>query len=123
MKIAITANNKKEVTAHAGGCRNYLIYTIENDQVVNKELVHFKKEQTLRYTFHDDKSEHPQNPIFDMDILLTGSIGQGAIFNLANQNVKAFIIEEKDPDLAVQKFLSGTLRTFLPHEHSHSCNH
>ncbi len=123
MKIAITTNNKKDITAHAGGCRHYLIYTVEKEKVINKELLHFKKEQTLKYTFHHDTNMEPQNKIFDMDIVLTGSIGQGAILKLAKQNVKAYIIEETDPDIAIEKLLNGTLKTISSQEHNHSCNH
>ncbi len=115
--VAITSQNKKTVTNHAGSCRNYLIYTIEDDQVTNKQTLELSTNETLKYTFHEDQSENPKNLLFDVDILLTGSIGSGGINHLARQNVTAYIIEEKDPELAIEKLIKGTLEAFAPVSH------
>jgi predicted Fe-Mo cluster-binding NifX family protein len=116
--VAITSQNKKTVTKHAGECRNYLIYTIEKDIIAGKKVLELQDNEILKYTFHHDKSENPKNVLFDMDILLTGSIGQGGINKLANQNVTAYIIKEKDPDVAIEKLIKGTLEAFAPVSHS-----
>jgi len=122
--VAITSQNKKTITKHAGECRNYLIYTIEKDLVSGKKVIELQDNEILKYTFHEDKSENPKNLLFDVDILLTGSIGQGGINKLANQNVTAYIIEEKDPDIAIDKLIKGTLEAFSPVSHKKGgCNH
>lgn len=122
--VAITSQNKKTITKHAGECRNYLIYTIEKDVITNKKVLELQDNEILKYTFHDDKSKNPKNLLFDVDILLTGSIGQGGVTKLANQNVTAYIIEEKDPDMAIDKLIKGTLEAIAPVSHKKGgCNH
>ena len=122
--VAITSQNKKTITKHAGQCRNFLIYTIENDKVTNKRILELGSDETLKYTFHEDSSKDPKNLIFDVDILITGSIGEGGINRLAKQNVTAYIVDEKDPDIAIDKLIKGTLEAFAPVSHSNGgCGH
>ena len=123
LKVAITAQNRKTVSSHAGACRNYFIYTINDDGSYEKELLELEKNELLRYTFHDDNSENPQNIIFKMDVILTGGIGQGAVKRLAQQNVMARIIKETDPDIAIEKFLNKTLAFFEPENHHQNGHH
>ncbi len=115
--VAVTSQNKKTVTNHAGRCTNYTIFTIENDKISDTRMVELKDNETLRFTFHDDENTNPKNLLFDVDILLSGSIGKGVIEKLTTQNVAAYIIKEKDPTLAVEKLINGTLEAFAPISH------
>ncbi len=118
-KVAITSQNKRTVTNHAGKCLNFLVYTIEDEKIIEKEVLTLDRERNLKYTFHDDPSEIPYSPVFEVDILLTGSIGGSGIHKLAQNNVAAYVIREKDPDTAIEKLLNGTLEAFEPASHSH----
>ncbi len=117
IKIAVTAQNRKSISSHAGACRNYHIYTIEDNGSFKKELIELAKNETLKFTFHEDQSKHPKNYIFDMDFLLTGGIGQGGVNKLAIQKVIVFVIKETDPDTAIQKFINKNLVIFEPENH------
>ena len=118
LKVAVTVQNRKTISSHAGACRNYFIYTINDDNTYEKELLELAKNETLRYTFHDDKSENPQNKIFNMDVILTGGIGLGGVKRLAAKKVTALIIKETEPDIAIEKFLNKTLK-FFEAKHNH----
>ena len=118
MKIAISSQNKRTVTKHAGMCKNFLVYTIENKNIINKEIVMLSEEQTLKSIFHGLSAE-TYNSIFDCDVLLTGSVGQGGIRNLAQRGVKAYNIIEKDPQKAVESLLAGTLKVAEAPAHGH----
>ncbi len=115
--VAVTSQNKKTVTKHAGECRNYFIYTLKNNKITSKKVLELEDNEILKYTFHEDKSNNPKNILYDVDILLTGSIGPGGVNRLANQNVTAYVINEKDPDIAVDKLIKGTLEAFAPVSH------
>lgn len=115
--IAVTSQNKKTVTKHAGECRNYFIYTILKNEVTSKKVLELHDNEILKYTFHEDKSTNPKNILYDVDVLLTGSIGHDGVNQLANQNVTAYVIKEKDPDMAVEKLIKGTLEAFAPVSH------
>ena len=134
IKVAITSQNKRTITKHAGECRNFLIYTIEDEKVISKEVLSLESNRTLKYTFHEDPSEIPFNPIYETDILLSGSIGKSGVNKLTMNNVAAYVIQEKDPDVAIEKLLNGTLQAFEPvaskhhnhddhHEHHHHHEH
>ena len=122
MKIAITSQNKRTITKHAGMCKNFLVYTIEDKNIINKEIVTLNDENTLKSIFHG-LSDETHNSIFDCDILLAGSIGQGGIRNLAQRGVKAYNIIEKDPQIAVESLLVGTLKVAEAPAHGHHHGH
>ena len=117
LKIAVTAQNRKTVSSHAGACRNFFIYTINDDGSYSKELLELEKNESLRYTFHEDMSDKPQNKIFEMDVLLTGGIGQGGVVKLATQNVLVRVIKETEPDVVIEKYLNRTLQFLEPENH------
>ena len=120
--IAVSSQNKRTVSAHAGTCRNYYIYEIEDNIVISKNLLELNKEETLKYTFHEDTSESPKNKLFAVNIILTGGIGSGATAKLATRNIKAYVIEEKDPDTAVNLIIKGELEAVIPTEHLGGCS-
>ena len=124
-KVAITSQNKKTITGHAGKCRHFYIYTIDTEGNFEKELIDLAKDETLHHTFHDDPSPNPHNYLYDMDIILTESMGQSAVVKLATQNVTVYSIQETDPELAIKKLIEGTLEAFAPvsnHKSHTSCN-
>ncbi len=123
IKVAVTAQNRKTVSTHAGACRNYFIYTINDDGSYEKELLELSKNESLRYTFHDDTSEQPQNKLFEMDVILTGGIGLGGVRRLASNGVIAKVIKETEPDVVIEKFLNKTLEFFEPENHHKEGHH
>jgi predicted Fe-Mo cluster-binding NifX family protein len=122
IKVAVTAQNRRTISNHAGSCRNYHIYTIDEQGNFTKELIELAIDESLKFTFHDDTSLNPTNYIFGMDYLLTQGIGQGGVNRLAAQNVTALVINETDPDVAIQKFIDKTL-DFLQAENHHKDDH
>jgi len=107
--IALTYQNRKFVSGHAGRCRNFFIYTVDDDKILSKELLELPKEKVLHEAFHNPELAGQPHPIFDVDIFLVGGIGIGAINKLKNHGVNTHIIRETNPDTAVNKFLAGTL--------------
>ena len=124
IKVAVASDNKQSMEGHAGKCQNYFIYEIDDKGNYTKELKELTKKETLKYTFHSDKSENPQNYLFGMDILLTTQIGQGGVMKLANQGVKALIVMPADStDEVIEKLIAGTLDVYEPQPHDHNHDH
>lgn len=117
MKIAVTSQNRKTITEHAGRCRKFWIFTIQDDAIIEKTLLELPKEQS----FHDS-SNHAPHPLDDVDLLIVGSMGQGLGRRLARKGIKSAITKESDPETAVSLYLKGELKieelTEL-HDHSH----
>ena len=124
--VAVTSQNRKTIFEHAGKCRNFLIYTIADNIIINKKLLELSEEETLHHIFHKENSNTlTSSPLFDVDILLTRGIGDGAIQKLAMQNVVCYKIEETNPDTAINKLINGTLEAMSPVSHDKSgcsCN-
>jgi predicted Fe-Mo cluster-binding NifX family protein len=114
MKIAVTSQNRKNITDHAGRCRKFWIFHIENDAVVDKQLLELPREQS----FHDS-SPHDDHPLDDVDVLISGGMGQGLMKRLARKNIQCLITSEDDPASAVSLFIEGKLAGDRPRAHSH----
>jgi predicted Fe-Mo cluster-binding NifX family protein len=115
-KIAVSSQNKKTITGHAGKCLHFFIYNVNSEGNFEKESLTLEKDNSLHEGIHGINRAHP---IFDMDILLTLSIGSGAIQKLATKGVTAYNIQENDPDMAIKLLIEGTLKVYSNHSHSH----
>ncbi|RZV34826.1 MAG: nitrogen fixation protein [Chromatiales bacterium] len=103
MKIAVTSQNRKNVTEHAGRCRKFWVFDVEGDKVVDKQLLELPKEQA----FHDS-SPHDAHPLDDVDVLITGGMGSGLAQRLERKGIKALVSTDKDPEIAVSNYLGGS---------------
>lgn len=121
MKIAITSQNRREITEHAGRCRKFWIYNVENDQVIGKELLELSKEES----FHESDPHQP-HPLDGNDILISRSMGHGMQRRLASMDILGIVTNETSPDAAVTAYLEGRLRAQGPDEgchHDHGHHH
>ncbi|MFK5957891.1 MAG: NifB/NifX family molybdenum-iron cluster-binding protein [Lutibacter sp.] len=111
--VAVASQNKKVIFEHAGKCRNFLIYAINEGIIESKNILKLTKEETLHSASHNEDNTF-KSSLLDVDILLTRGIGNGLIQKLARQNVACYKIEETDPDTAIDKLINGTLEAVAP---------
>ena len=114
MKIAVTSQNRKTITEHAGRCRKFWVFNIKNNKIIDKELLELPKEQA----FHES-SPHAPHPLDDVDILISGGMGQGMVIRLERKGIKGLVTKEHDPEKAVSLYLSGSLPSEQPRRHHH----
>lgn len=117
MKIAVTSQNKREITEHAGRCRKFWIYEVNEGKIDKKSLLELPKEQA----FHNSSPNEP-HPLDDVQVFLTGSMGRGLIQRLEAKSIEPIITKEKEPERAVAAYLDGTLEQ-VPYEHHHHVGH
>ncbi|WP_153109536.1 NifB/NifX family molybdenum-iron cluster-binding protein [Propionivibrio limicola] len=98
--VAVSCQNKKTVTDHAGRCRNFWVYDISNGQVVGKSLLSLPIEQS----FHETKGDQA-HPLDSADVLLTGGMSPGLQKRLLQRGIKSLVTTETDPDQAVADLL------------------
>jgi predicted Fe-Mo cluster-binding NifX family protein len=115
MKIAVTSQNRREITEHAGRCRKFWIYDIEDKQVLGKKLLEISAEQS----FHESSSLAP-HPLDDVAVVISASMGQGMVKRLAAKGIVGVVTTEKNPDLAVAAHLEGHLQALAVGQ---GCNH
>lgn len=104
MKIAVTSQNRRTVTEHAGKCRKFWVYDIEEGQVTGRTLLELPIEQS----FHES-SPHEPHPLDAVQVLITGGMGPGLQRRLTAKGITALMTSETDPDQVVAAYLQGTL--------------
>lgn len=117
MKIAVTSQNRKTITEHAGRCRKFWIYDIEAGSVTGRNLIELSMEQSFHASQHQLAA-----PLTDIDVLITGSMGAGLHQRLRQGGIRPLITTEEDPDVAVAAYLAGRLER-MPVEFDTACGH
>jgi predicted Fe-Mo cluster-binding NifX family protein len=117
MRIAITSQNFKTITGHAGKSRRFLVYETDGSApAVEIDRLDLPMEQSI-HEYHGD-----DHPLFRLGLaaLVTQGAGQGFIQRLARQGIAVHTTSETDPQRAVQRVATGLpLPAALPHEHDH----
>ncbi len=71
MKIAITSQNKKHITGHAGKCRKFWLLDIIDNDVITKTLIELPKEDSIRA-----RGQLPDD-LHGIDTFITSGMGEG----------------------------------------------
>jgi predicted Fe-Mo cluster-binding NifX family protein len=102
MKIAVTSQNFRSITGHAGKTRRFLIYDVNSiDREINVERVDLPKDMSIH---ENGNSSHPIDAV---DILITSSCGNGFLKKMSKRKIQVIITSESDPVKAVMATLKG----------------
>ncbi len=113
--IALTSQNRREITAHAGQCRNFYIYLVEGDHIGAARLLELPAGASL----HDAAADQP-HALDGVDLLISASMGDGLRRKLASRGIRTLLTSERNPLRAVQRYLAGDLPDeVVPHDHDH----
>ncbi len=124
MKIAIITDDGKTISQHFGRAPYYLVLTIEEGKIVQREL----REKLGHNQFHAseqheehhtpghgmDNASHNKhssmaNAISDCKALLCGGMGMGAYDSMRRLNIQPIVTDLRDIDAAAQAFIDGKL--------------
>lgn len=128
MKIAVVTDDQATISRHFGRAQYYLVFTVEDGQVVQQELRsklghdQFQHEEHQEHE-HDHDHEHGHGygqhsqdkhsrmmaNIGDCQVLLAGGMGLGARASLEAIGVKPILTNVREIDAAVQAYLAGEL--------------
>jgi len=101
MKIAVPTKIGNVVDDHFGHCEFYTIFTIENDEVVGKEVFPSPQGCGCKSEIARDLSEK------GVKVMLAGGIGAGAISKLAAQDISVVRNCKGVVDDLLKDYLSG----------------
>ena len=116
MKIAVTSQNFRSITQHAGKTRRFLIF--EQDPSTGKPVESARLDLPREMSMHEFRVE--DHPLFKVDMLVTGSSGEGFIRRMAQAGVQVVVTSEKDPYPASEALFNGRP---LPPPDSHTHDH
>ncbi len=125
MKIAITTDDGKIVSRHFGRALYYLVLTIEEGRVVNREMREKLGHQHFHAHEHPDKGSLPERHGFDeishnkhssmaevisdCEAVVCGGMGLGAYESMNRLHIKPILTDLAETDSVEQAFLAGNL--------------
>lgn len=124
MKIAAITDDGKTISRHFGRASYYLVITVENGQIVNRELR--DKLGHTQFANQPHEEDTPGQPhgmgatshnkhlmmsdaIADCEALLCGGMGMGAYQSMVARNIKPVVTDHWDIDQAVLAYVEGSL--------------
>ena len=117
MKIAVATDDFKTVTGHVGRCNGFLIYEVENGEILNQEnrennFTNHKKEN---HNSHNHSHEHGHSHsdlvdgLTDCSHLICTSAGWRLQDDFKNANKELVFTNEEIAEEAAKNFSMGTL--------------
>ncbi|MDZ7590053.1 MAG: NifB/NifX family molybdenum-iron cluster-binding protein [Rubrivivax sp.] len=118
MRIAVSSQNFRTVTGHAGKCRRFIVYDVRADGVPAEAG---RLDLPLEQSFHAFAGG--PHPLDGVDALLTGGAGEGLVRKLALRGVRVVVTGETDPLQAVADLAAGRVKPPALGDESHGHGH
>jgi len=100
MRIGITSQNRREVTAHAGRCRRFWIFDVEEGRVIERSMLELDKAGTL----HELAPAIPEG-LKSVEVLLSAGMCEDLIARLERNGIRGAVTKHSDPEQAVASYL------------------
>jgi predicted Fe-Mo cluster-binding NifX family protein len=115
MRIAVTSQNLRTITGHAGKTRRFIVFEAEpGREPVEVDRLDLPKELSL-HAYHGD--DHPLYGL-GLDVIVTGGAGAGFLQRMARHGIRVVPTAETDISAAVAAVAAGEpLPEAAPHEH------
>ena len=101
MRIAVTSQNFRTVTGHAGKTRRFLVY----EGVPGLTPKEVKRLDLPRELSIHETPPNAMHPLDSVQVLITGGCGEGFFRKMARRGVKVVVTEEEDPLTAVRQVI------------------
>ncbi|MFH0884028.1 MAG: NifB/NifX family molybdenum-iron cluster-binding protein [bacterium] len=119
-KVAVTSEDGKQVGSHFGKTPYFVVFTVKDGEVVNRELRQNTFTTHARGTHGaDEQRGHGQGGhscgsgivkgLSDCQTLICGGIGQGAIHTLQNAGMQIISTKYLSVDQSLKAYLDGQL--------------
>ncbi len=116
MKIAVASNDHVRVSGHLGRCKSFVIYSVEDKKITNKEIRENTFTHHHAHHHHGDEENHHGhnhanliNGLKDCEVVIFNAGGWRIIEDLKANNIIPFLTEERIADEAAQKYINGEL--------------
>jgi len=132
MKIAVISEDGATISQHFGRAPFYVIVTVEDGKVVNKETRDKMGHRSFAGQPHEDTAPGERHgygagaegrhasmaeTIADCQVLIVGGMGWGAYESLESNNIEAIVTDVTSIDEAVELYLDGELANLMEKLH------
>ena len=122
MKIAVITDDEKTISQHFGRAHKYVVYTIEDGKIINREV----REKSGHHTFGEQSHSHEEGhhgddaqshekhgrmaeTITDCQVVICGGMGMGAYEYMRRSNIQPLVTDMHEIESAIQSYMSGKL--------------
>ncbi len=115
-KIAIATNDQKRVTGHIGKCKSFMVYEINDNKVVNKEIREnlFTNHRMMRHQHHGEGGGHSHAHLIeglkDCKYLVSSGGGWRVVEDLKQHDIITLFSDVELIEDAVNMFIKGELK-------------
>ncbi len=124
MKIAVITDDGKTISQHFGRAQYYLVATVENGQIVSREMRnkighnHFSnephEEEKPGQPHGTDAASHNKHlqmseTITDCEALLCRGMGRGAYESMKTRSIRPIVTDIADVDEAITAYANGQI--------------
>lgn len=133
MKIAIITDDEKTISQHFGRANYYAVLTVENGQIVQREMREKLSHKHFANELHEHASEADQRhgfdpasqsrhgemsqAITDCEALICGGMGAGAYESIKDLGIRPIITDVEEIDTAALDYASGILANHIEKLH------
>ncbi len=133
MKIAIITDDEKTISQHFGRAIYYAVLTIENGQIVQREMREKLSHKHVANESHEHTSESDQRhgfdpasqslhgqmsqAITDCEALICGGMGAGAYESIRERGIRPIITDIEDIETAALAYASGIIANHVEKLH------
>ena len=125
MKIAVITEDGKTISQHFGRAPYYLVFTVEEGEIVQQELRDKVGHRQFAQELHDHDHNDPRGHGFgahsdakhvrmiesikDCEVIVVRGMGRGAYLAMEQANIRPFVTDIEDAEEAVQAYIDNTL--------------
>ena len=132
MKIAVITDDGNTISQHFGRAQYYLVATVENGQVINREMreklghAHFSSQPHEPESHGQQHGFSPESQdrhvrmaqtISDCEVLIVRGMGRGAFESMQSLGIKAIVTDIASIDEAIKAYLDGRIENQLDRLH------
>ena len=123
MKIAIITDDGKSISQHFGRATHYMVLTIEEGKIINRELREKMGHNQFSGESHEehhgeshgmDEAHHDRHAqmagsISDCEAVICGGMGMGAYQSMLRLNIKPVVTDLQDIETIAQSYIAGNM--------------
>ena len=137
MKIAVVTDDGKTICDHFGRARLFAVCSVENGEIVSRDLRDKAGHHQFVHESHSGDSEHHEDhsqghgmgagaaarhtvmlsAITDCEVLITRGMGRGAYLALKEADITPIVTDEGTVDAAVHAYVRGDIEDHIERLH------